>query len=48
VWLEARAFRPRRTLALLAGAALGLPLLAFPTPVLRAIAAVVGRLFPTT
>jgi hypothetical protein len=45
LWLEARALRSRRTLALLAGAALGLPLLVFPRPVLGAIAGLVERLF---
>jgi hypothetical protein len=46
IGLEARAVRSRRTVGLLLAAALGLPLLAFPRPVLRAIAGLVERLFP--
>jgi hypothetical protein len=45
IWLETRPWRRRRTLALAAGAALALPVVLFPSPLVAAIDALVARLF---
>lgn len=45
VFLETRPWRGRRWLALAAGALVALPLVLFPSAMLEALAAVVGRLF---
>jgi hypothetical protein len=47
LWLETRPWRARRALAVGAGAALALPLVLFPSPVVAAIEVVLGRLFAT-